>query len=109
MSKPSVGAPNIIMILSEQHRYQGLSFKSDIIVISGLDVGDRKELEQLYHGCDPPCMLDTQDGRCNTSCPFCTFFTKMCSTCEETDSEYVIGFRYFFWPSNYHTSRNNYL
>ena len=66
------------------------------IPYAGLDVGDRKELEQLYHGCDPPCMLDTQDGRCNTSCPFCTFFTKMSSTCAETDSEYVIGFRYFF-------------
>ena len=25
-----------IMIISEQHRYQGLSYKSDITVISGL-------------------------------------------------------------------------
>ena len=63
---------------------------------AGLDVGDRKVIEQMYSGCDPPCMLDSQDGRCNTSCSFCTFFNKMCSTCVETDSEYVIGFRYLF-------------
>merc|ERR1719397_512514 len=43
--------------------YQGVSYKSDIIVISGLDIGDRQALEQKYSGCDPPCLLDSSDGR----------------------------------------------
>ena len=36
-SRPSLGmaASNWIMMISEQHRYQGVSYKSDIIVISG--------------------------------------------------------------------------
>ena len=29
-------AQNWVLIISEQHRYQGVSYKSDIIVISGL-------------------------------------------------------------------------
>ena len=33
---------NWVMVISEQHRYQGVSYKSDIIVISGLDPGDRQ-------------------------------------------------------------------
>jgi len=56
-------AQNWIMMISEQHRYQGVSYKSDIIVISGLDPGDRQVLEQKYSGCDPPCLLDSSDGR----------------------------------------------
>merc|ERR1711892_66988 len=56
-------AQNRIMMISEQHRYQGVSYKSDIIVISGLDPGDRQVLEQKYSGCDPPCLLDSSDGR----------------------------------------------
>ena len=74
-------AQNWILIISEQHRYQGVSYKSDIIVISGLDQGDRQVphlpapallttcsacpqvLEQKYSGCDPPCLLDSSDGR----------------------------------------------
>jgi len=56
-------AQNWILIISEQHRYQGVSYKSDIIVISGLDQGDRQVLEQKYAGCDPPCLLDSSDGR----------------------------------------------
>merc|ERR1712029_131622 len=72
MSRPEVGvgsnpdalgAQNWILIISEQHRYQGVSYKSDIIVISGLDKGDREALEQRYSGCDPPCLLDSSDGR----------------------------------------------
>ena len=98
---------NWVMVISEQHRYQGVSYKSDIIVISGnsqqsilenicldiifhykdkeinsvlmtpkaifvqmkiptlagLDTGDRQALEQKYSGCDPPCLLDSSDGR----------------------------------------------
>merc|ERR1719391_125283 len=54
---------NWLMIISEQHRYQGVSYKSDIIVISGLDTGDRLALEQKYSACDPPCLLDSSDGR----------------------------------------------
>ena len=29
-------AENWVMVVSEMHRYQGVSYKSDIIVISGL-------------------------------------------------------------------------
>jgi len=54
---------NWVMVVSEQHRYQGVSYKSDIIVISGLDPGDRQVLEYKYSGCDPPCLLDSSDGR----------------------------------------------
>jgi len=56
-------AQNWLLIICEQHRYQGVSYKSDIIVISGLDPGDRQVLEQKYSGCDPPCLLDSSDGR----------------------------------------------
>jgi len=56
-------AQNWIMMISELHRYQGVSYKSDIIVISGLDPGDRQALEMRYAGCDPPCLLDSSDGR----------------------------------------------
>jgi len=56
-------AQNWVMLISEQHRYQGVSYKSDIIVVSGLDPGDRQVLEQKYNGCDPPCLLDSSDGR----------------------------------------------
>merc|ERR1719500_610229 len=54
---------NWVMVVSEQHRYQGVSYKSDIIVISGLDPGDRQVLEYKYSGCDPPCLLDSSNGR----------------------------------------------
>ncbi|XP_023337906.1 uncharacterized protein LOC111708693 [Eurytemora carolleeae] len=54
---------NWVFLITEQHRYQGLSYKSDIIVISGLDAGDRQALEQKYNGFDPPCLLDSSDGR----------------------------------------------
>ena len=30
---------------------------------TGLDPGDRQVLEQKYNGCDPPCLLDSSDGR----------------------------------------------
>ena len=33
----------------------------------GLDPGDRQVLEQKYNGCDPPCLLDSSDGRLVTS------------------------------------------
>jgi len=56
-------AQNWVMMISELHRYQGVSYKSDIIVISGLDPGDRQALETKYKGCDPPCLLDSSDGR----------------------------------------------
>ena len=68
---------NWILVISEQHRYQGVSYKSDIAVISGrvrykifipavtqgMDHGDRQVLEQKYSGYDPPCLLDSSDGR----------------------------------------------
>jgi len=56
-------AQNWLLLITEQHRYQGVSYKSDIVVVSGLDPGDRQVLEQKYSGCDPPCMLDSSDGR----------------------------------------------
>ena len=31
--------------------------------VSGLDPGDRQVLEYKYSGCDPPCLLDSSDGR----------------------------------------------
>ena len=31
-------AQNWLLIISEQHRYQGVSYKSDIIVISGTNI-----------------------------------------------------------------------
>ena len=34
-----------------------------LINIAGLDIGDRQVLEQKYNGCDPPCLLDSSDGR----------------------------------------------
>ena len=34
-----------------------------MIIILGLDQGDRQALEQKYAGCDPPCLLDSSDGR----------------------------------------------
>jgi len=56
-------AQNWIMMISELRRYQGVSYKSDITVISGLDPGDRQVLEQRFSGFDPPCLLDSSDGR----------------------------------------------
>ena len=34
-----------------------------ILMVAGLDIGDRQVLEQKYNGCDPPCLLDSSDGR----------------------------------------------
>jgi len=34
-----------------------------VMVYTGLDPGDRQVLEQKYIGCDPPCLLDSSDGR----------------------------------------------
>ena len=31
--------------------------------MSGLDGGDRLALERTYSGYDPPCLLDSSDGR----------------------------------------------
>lgn len=50
-------------MISELRRYQGVSYKSDISVISGLDPGDRQVLEHKFKGIDPPCLLDSSDGR----------------------------------------------
>ena len=73
-----MAAQNWVMIISELRRYQverniknpvtnrifqGVCYKSDMTVISGLDLGDRQVLEHKYSGCDPPCLLDSSDGR----------------------------------------------
>lgn len=57
------GVQSWILVITELHRYQGVGYKSDIVVISGLDTGDRQVLEQKYKGSDPPCLLDSSDGR----------------------------------------------
>jgi len=59
----ATGGKNWVLLITEQHRFQGVSYKSDIIIISGLDPGDRQVLEQKYSGYDPPCLLDSTDGR----------------------------------------------
>ena len=41
----------------------GLSTMIDNDGWLGLDQGDRQALEQRYTGCDPPCLLDSSDGR----------------------------------------------
>ena len=42
----AMAAQNWVMIISEQHRYQGVSYKSDIIVISGdLDTEHEETLQ----------------------------------------------------------------
>ena len=42
-----MAAQNWVMIISEQHRYQGVSYKSDIIVISGEGRGEERHLADL--------------------------------------------------------------
>ena len=37
---------------------------SNFSTFAGLDPGDRQALEMRYSGCDPPCLLDSSDGRC---------------------------------------------
>merc|ERR1711935_1019647 len=51
------------MVVSEQRRNPQLSYKSDIIFVSGLDEGDKRELEKHYKGNDPPCQIDPEDDR----------------------------------------------
>lgn len=73
----------IAILVSEQRRNLQLSYKSDIIFVSGretdfrvvitviqmvfpvagLDDGDRKSIERHYRGSDPPCMVDPEDDR----------------------------------------------
>ena len=38
--------------------------------VAGLDLGDRQALEHKYSGCDPPCLLDSSDGRWTQSTDF---------------------------------------
>lgn len=34
-----------------------------LVSLPGLDTGDRQALEHRYSGHDPPCLLDSSDGR----------------------------------------------
>ena len=34
-----------------------------LYICSGLDLGDRQALEQKYASADPPCLMDSSDGR----------------------------------------------
>ena len=54
---------NLIMVIAELRHIPGLSHKSEITIIFGLDIGDQEVIEQKYSDCLPPCLLDTQDGR----------------------------------------------
>ena len=42
-----MAAQNWVMIISEQHRYQGVSYKSDIIVISGEGRDEERHLVEV--------------------------------------------------------------
>ena len=51
------------------HKYTNIALKIWLNIlktknyVSGLDPGDRQVLEYKYSGCDPPCLLDSSDGR----------------------------------------------
>jgi len=44
-------------------RQQTLSYKNEIIVLSGLDEGDMKAVDKQFKSIDAPCQLDKEDGR----------------------------------------------
>ena len=53
---PAKGHPDLTSVLS-------VAQVTDCLLSSGLDLGDRQALEEKYVGCDPPCLLDSSDGR----------------------------------------------
>ena len=54
---PQGGAQSWILVISELHRYQGVSYKSDIIVISGL-VLENVPLISYQHLCAKASTLE---------------------------------------------------
>eukprot|EP00094_Tigriopus_californicus_P010565 TCALIF_10193-PA protein Name:"Protein of unknown function" AED:0.00 eAED:0.00 QI:77/1/1/1/0/0.5/2/48/113 len=50
-----------ILIISELRRVSQLSYKSDIITVSGLDEGDKKAIDRAFP--DVVCQQDTDDDR----------------------------------------------
>jgi hypothetical protein len=43
--------------------YLANSYMLNILYLAGLDTGDRQILEHRYASCEPPCLLDSSDGR----------------------------------------------
>lgn len=57
-------ATNYVLMIAEMRRYPQMSYKSDIVVLSGLDSGDRKALDAKFKPTDaPPCQFDKEDLR----------------------------------------------
>jgi len=55
---------NYVLMIAEMRRYPQMSYKSDIVVLSGLDSGDRKALDAKFKPTDaPPCQFDKEDLR----------------------------------------------
>ena len=55
---------NFVFMVAELRRYPQMSYKSDITVLSGLDAGDRKALDQRFRSDDyPNCQIDKEDKR----------------------------------------------
>jgi hypothetical protein len=52
-----------------------LLFQTLICVDLGLDPGDRQVLEQRFQGFDPPCLLDSSDGRSGSKIVFVFFLS----------------------------------
>ena len=52
-----------IMVITELDHYKGLSQKSDMTIIFGLEKGDQAVLEKVCSRIDSPCLVDTEDGR----------------------------------------------
>lgn len=63
MASPQNGT-NYVLMIAEMRRYPQMSYKSDIVVLSGLDSGDRKALDAKFKPTDaPPCQFDKEDLR----------------------------------------------
>jgi len=57
-------ATNYVLMIAEMRRYPQMSYKSDIVVLSGLDSGDRRALDAKFKPTDaPPCQYDKEDLR----------------------------------------------
>ena len=48
---------NWVMLISEQHRYQGVSYKSDIIVVAGRTAGQPDSLASSNLDCNQSLIL----------------------------------------------------
>jgi len=61
-SRSNMAQPqNWVLLVTELRRYPQMSYKSDMVVLSGLDTGDRKALD--VHFKKDQCLMDTEDRR----------------------------------------------